>query len=461
MNLALTKSLVRSFAGLLVSLVVLNFVYSNLQSLNSNPPLKLLANEEERPDKVGLHQYALQLSDKSLMKRAYDCDPILENASNFKVAVNNETYPKRVPLYENVSLNLTCLNSSKTTKTILMWTKMFGPPFAPTKFGENLPFTDNMCPLTNCEITTNREKLNQSDLVVFHVRNQIDYIPERAHATQRFVFMVYESMVHCKPCSNFSDHIFNYSATPSTDSDYMSIYWTNSGLYWARNETFDEQYDFAAGKTRIAAARISNIWYVTSDRFKYIEWLKKSPGMSVDLYGAGGNLTCPGDCMQYIADKYMFFLAFENSLCSGYGTEKIFDWLNFNIIPVVLGFGNYSFYVPKSAYIDALDFKSPDELGEYLVYLSVNKTAYNEYFKWKKNIRSRWPNVVANGFFCEMCVQLQLEAATGQMKRKLLTNIKSRFSHTETCLKGRVKLVYELNNMTNNDLNSIMSPDYW
>jgi hypothetical protein len=447
---------------LLIGLVVLNIVYSNYKNLKQTiTPLEPEANDEEGQDLGGINQYELKYFDESIKMPALNCNPILKGANNFKVTINKEKYPKREPLYENASLNLTCLNSSKTIKTILMWTKMSGKPFDYIKFGSGWPFNHYKCPVTNCEITSDRGKLNQSDLVVFHIRNKIDFIPERTHLAQRFVYIVYESMINCMPCSNFTDHVFNYSATSSTDSDYMSIYWTNSGIYWARNETFDEQYDFAAGKTRMAAARISNLWYETTNRIKYIKWLNQATGMSVDLYGESGNLTCPGDCMQYIADRYRFFLAFENSLCFGYATEKIFDWLNYNIIPVVLGFGNYSYYVPKSAYIDAMDFKSPEELGEYLAYLSVNKTAYNEFFKWKRNIRSRWPNVVANGFFCEMCVQLQLEAATGQVKRKRLTNIRSRFSHKDTCLRGRVKTVYELSNLTKSDLNSIMSGESW
>ncbi len=40
-----------------------------------------------------------------------------------------------------------------------------------------------------------------------------------------------------------------------------------------------------------------------------------------------------------------FFFAFENSLCIDYVSEKFFHIIKFNIIPVVLGSGNYNYYV--------------------------------------------------------------------------------------------------------------------
>ena len=41
----------------------------------------------------------------------------------------------------------------------------------------------------------------------------------------------------------------------------------------------------------------------------------------------------------------LFYLAFENSLCDDYITEKFFSTLKLNIIPVVLGSGKYEEHV--------------------------------------------------------------------------------------------------------------------
>ena len=64
-------------------------------------------------------------------------------------------------------------------------------------------------------------------------------------------------------------------------------------------------------------------------------------------------------------------------------TEKFFKVLEYDIIPVVLGSGNYSKMAPTKSYIDATQFESPKKLADYLTYLDKNITAYAEYFEWK------------------------------------------------------------------------------
>jgi hypothetical protein len=78
----------------------------------------------------------------------------------------------------------------------------------------------------------------------------------------------------------------------------------------------------------------------------YIEQLNKYA--QVDVYGRCGKPCPPNskyDCKKLISDEYKFYLSFENSICKDYITEKFFNILNYNIIPVVLGGGNYDYYV--------------------------------------------------------------------------------------------------------------------
>ncbi len=70
------------------------------------------------------------------------------------------------------------------------------------------------------------------------------------------------------------------------------------------------------------------------------------------------------------------------------------------------------YQIPKSGYINVLDYKSPKELADYLIYLSNNKTAYNEYFKWKKYL-TILTNSYKNQNLCKVCVKLHLQSVFG------------------------------------------------
>jgi hypothetical protein len=263
--------------------------------------------------------------------------------------------------------------------------------------------------------------------------------------------MIYEPPVHCHLCDKFDDSTFNYSATHSIESDYSSIYWTNSGLIWELDESFDENLDRTVNKTSPVAALISNCQFEITDRLNYIKELNKTIAVKV-FGGCGEKCANSSSCKSDIARSFKFYLSFENSACNGYITEKFFEWFNFDIVPVVLGLGNYSFYAPKSGYINALDFKSPKELGEYLTYLDSNISAYNEFFKWKKYIKTEYFHERRlMGFLCEMCIQLQMEDILGYVEQKRLTDLKSKFGMTENCRKGEMHAngSYSLRNLTN------------
>ncbi len=200
------------------------------------------------------------------------------------------------------------------------------------------------------------------------------------------------------------------------------------------------------------------ISYDTEHRRNYINELSKF--MSVQIYGLIGK-RCPGNqnCREFISNKYMFFLAFENSVCRDYITEKFFNTVKFNVVPVVMGGGDYSYYIPKSGFINALDFQSPADLATFLVGLSKDKDAYNSYFKWKNYIEFRKPIIQA--FFCEMCIKLLLEEAGGVVKHKVLENMEGRFSMAENCRGQKTTVVTRFEYLLGNYLNQseVESPE--
>ena len=95
-------------------------------------------------------------------------------------------------------------------------------------------------------------------------------------------------------------------------------------------------------------------------------------------------------------------------------------------------FKNYSnIKNPKSGFINALDYKSPKGLSDYLIYLDNNKTAYNEYFRWKKHVNFI-DNLVSYGFICEMCIHLHLEDYFG-IKKKVIERFDFYWNQERQC----------------------------
>ena len=72
------------------------------------------------------------------------------------------------------------------------------------------------------------------------------------------------------------------------------------------------------------------------------------------------------DCYAKIEKEYKFYLSFENSLCTDYVTEKFFNVLKYNMVPVTYNGAEMEKFAPRHSYINALDFPSVQELAKYL-----------------------------------------------------------------------------------------------
>jgi len=368
---------------------------------------------------------------------------VFTNILNEKYKIDNEWYPNFLPSIYNKSLDLKCLNStSQKIKTILLWNKFNGIPLVPIDYGIKKPFEKIKCPVTNCELTNNRSRFNYSLFVLFHLRNNIDYFPVGSRPKdQRWIHVIYESTINCHLCDKYKN-VFNLTASYRQESDFSSLYWLDSGLYWdlnlnykISNNNFNYSNDTFSNNTHLIGTLISHCRDPIG-RMSYISELKKY--ISVDVYGKCG-IKCPDGpdkwnsdkCREYISKNYKFFLVFENSFCKGYVTEKFFNALRYDIIPIVLGAGNYSHYIPKSGYIDAFDYKTPESLANYLFYLNNNKTAYDNFFYWKRyiNFELKPPNM---GYLCEMCIQLHLEDQIGYINKKQI-DVTELYNLTQNC----------------------------
>ena len=86
-----------------------------------------------------------------------------------------------------------------------------------------------------------------------------------------------------------------------------------------------------------------------------------------------------------------------------------------------------------------MDYNSPKDLSEYLIYLDKNTTAYNSYFKWKKHVNFI-DNMVSYGFLCEMCIHLHLETFYG-ITKKVINSFDTYWNKATQCKSPAFKLI--------------------
>lgn len=109
-------------------------------------------------------------------------------------------------------------------------------------------------------------------------------------------------------------------------------------------------------------------------------------------------------------------MAFENSHCTDYLTEKI--WWNAyknNLIPIILGpsVENCKKLLPPNSYLHVDEFSSPASLAKYLNYLINSPKDFYLFFEWKHNytILNEHGYFQSQSFhFCRICEALNFNS---------------------------------------------------
>jgi len=285
-------------------------------------------------------------------------------------------------------------------KLILLWSD-FNPRIKKwhhmSKFGRD-PFVRDNCTFQNCNLTLDRSEIDRADVVMF-LDDQIGPgWPERRYPHQLYVHVLNERPGPWHSWIKDFDGKINLSMTYRRDAD---IYYNRRGCrkrLRPRPGPYLVQYPLV-NKTRDAAWVVSHCG-AESRRDEYVAELSKY--ITVDIYGKCGNLSCPrtDECKLMLERGYKFYLAFENAMCEGYATEKVFAYMLYELVPVVLGKFDYKRETPPHSVIDIRDYGSPKELATYLRYLANNETAYYEYFQWKQTYEVPFTN---QSEYCALC----------------------------------------------------------
>jgi len=287
-------------------------------------------------------------------------------------------------------------------------------------------FTRQKCPVDQCELTASRGATSSADVILW--QNHLSTPGGVRPPGQIWMIFFLESPYHTPGLSSFNNQV-NWTATYRRDSTMVAPY--ERFTYFNSSVTeLPLTKNYAAGKTKKIAWFVSNCG-ARNNRLGYAQELGKY--IEVDIYGACGTKSCPrhsGDqCFNLLSTEYKFYLAFENSNCKDYITEKFFvNGLKNDVLPIVMGAhpDDYKRSAPKNSYIQVDDFDSPEKLAEYLHELDKDDQKYNEYFKWKGT-----GDNINTYFWCRLCAMAH--AADTVTQPTVYKNVESWWRGADVC----------------------------
>ncbi|XP_005100289.2 alpha-(1,3)-fucosyltransferase C isoform X2 [Aplysia californica] len=295
------------------------------------------------------------------------------------------------------------------------------------RFGAEKRFTFSKCE-RKCAMTSH---VDEADVVMFNavwVRNTT--LPTRRPGQLWVLYTreppTHKGLVGLKRPSLTNQ--FNWTYTVLSDSTFQVLY----GKLQERSPPAKNYESIYNAKEHEAA------WFVGhcpthSRREDYVK--RMGSKVSVHIFGECGNMTCGSrgydmggskeKCLGMLSNKYKFYLAFENSLCRDYVTEKFFNlYNNVNVIPVVRGGADYDSLFPVGTFINAAHFDSPELLGKYLRELGRDKEKYLAILKRKDRYRA----LSGGDFQCDLC-----EAAYTHTPKSIYKNIGQWMSPLKNC----------------------------
>ena len=288
----------------------------------------------------------------------------------------------------------------KPLKRILLWLPHINGHGNKEHYKECLTY----CP-AKCEMTTDKTDIQNVDAIDYHLsnlwaefwkvgtRSTIEF-PKYRRSDQIWIVSNLEPPCHLWGDLKVFNGLFNWTRWYRFDA---TIPWT----YGFSHKLNEEQKDLAKErmrgrnifkeKTNEIIGRVSHC-QTQSGREKIIKemlkhlainWQGKCYGKPCGAFEKYQNIT-DVQCDNVLA-SHKFFIAFENSFCKDYVTEKYWGAISRLQIPIVNWKMDYSRLVIPGSYINIYDFKDVKTLTDYIKEVGRNETLYNSYFDWTTN----------------------------------------------------------------------------
>ena len=324
-------------------------------------------------------------------------------------------------LYSNQSTRRSTVSSKTPSPSgdhlVLLWTDLFDE-----RYWHQQAYFDTSTSVTckarfQCRFTRDRTRLAQASLVAFHLydiaKNELaERQPSRPNE-QSWVFITGESPVNFYYQNpSFYPRLLDDTFDGSISYKYDSPFSIFSNKFIHRSAVSHEQRQLNANSVR--GKRKAIVWFVSncvtfSRREKYVEQLRRF--IPVDIYGACGiqcSTTVDRQCHVDL-HEYFFYLAFENSRCNSYITEKFWKIISdddHRLVPIVMGPSerDYARVAPNQSYIHVNMYPSPEALAKYLRYLMDNPDKYLQHLQWREHSSlAATPTANWSTLLCPLC----------------------------------------------------------
>ncbi|KAK2148269.1 hypothetical protein LSH36_506g01060 [Paralvinella palmiformis] len=198
-------------------------------------------------------------------------------------------------------------------------------------------FLADNCPISNCYLMADLAELPpgvlRPDVVLYKTQTRfLNTLVTGRTRDEIWIVWQLESPISAPMNELNPDQMPNWTASYRIDSTMISPYGkyvTSSKLdQYQLNKLLlpmTSRKDYADGKTKMVAWFVSNC-QSSNQRESYVKELTKYT--QVDLYGRCGTVACSkadNNCNNMLRKDYKFYLAFENSNCRQYITEKLFE----------------------------------------------------------------------------------------------------------------------------------------
>ena len=352
--------------------------------------------------------FAVHIADEKRMILRDTGQTLFQQSSNTVVSSTGNqylTFPKAKKVDIKYSID-------KTTLRILFWTRWL------FKRWWYLPPTSLVnCGDVKCQYTHEKSMYNVSHALLFFFhpvvyRNMSNesFFPSHRNAKQYWIAQFHGPPTYISFDSEMMtsmNNVFNLSSTYYHKADVRTV-------HGECNKAIDSetiQSNYATGKKGLVSWFVSHC--VTPNRREsYVKELTRY--IPVNVYGGCTQLGSQGtlcknsrennqncDDARDTMNSYKFYLAFENSNCMDYITEKVYKVLepHMTTVPIIMsGECNLEQLLPPKSYINVNSFSSVKELASYLLELDKNDKLYNEYFAWRSSY-----TCVLNWWPCSFC----------------------------------------------------------